>query len=98
MHHYVFCASINHPANAKSIKLAKGVVNNLKRDWELEADIVLSNYHSTITITENCGNIEIKFDNDNTIQLIDDCMEFATLKERFDRIYSTLDACMITDI
>lgn len=95
MHHYVFCAAINHPANKKSIKIAKGVVNNLKRDWELEADVILCKYHSTITIIENCGNIEIKFDNNNTIQLIDDCMEFARLKERFDRIYSTLDASMI---
>lgn len=95
MHHYVFCAAINHPANEKSIKLAKGVVDYLKRDWDLEADNVLCNYHSNITITENNGNIEIKFDNDNTIQLIDDCMQFARLKERFDRIYSTLDASMI---
>lgn len=95
MYHYVFCASINHPANAKSIKLAKGVVDKLQKDWELEADVVLCNYHSTITIIENCGNIEIKFENDNTIQLINDCMEFAKLKERFDRIYSTLDASMI---
>lgn len=95
MHHYVFCAAINNPANAKSIKIAKGVVNNLKRDWELEADVVLYKYHSTITIIENYGNIEIKFENDSTIQLINDCMEFAKLKERFDRIYSTLDASMI---
>ena len=95
MHHYVFCASINNPKNTKSIKLAKGVVDKLQRDWELEADIVLCNYHSTITIIENCGNIEIKFDNNDTIQLINDCMEFAKLKERFDRIYSTLDASMI---
>lgn len=95
MHHYVFCAAINNPANAKSIKIAKGVVNNLKRDWELEADVVLCKYHSSITIIESYGNIEIKFDNNNTIQLIDDCMEFAKLKERFDRIYSTLDASMI---
>lgn len=95
MHHYVFCASINHPANAKSIKLAKDIVNKLQKNWELEADVVLCNYHSTITIIENCGNIEIKFDNNNTIQLIDDCMEFARLKERFDRIYSTLDVSMI---
>lgn len=95
MHHYVFCAAINHPANAKSIKLAKGVVDKLQREWDLEADAVLCNYHSTITIIENNGNIEIKFDNNDTIQLIDDCMEFARLKERFDRIYSTLDASMI---
>lgn len=95
MHHYVFCAAINNPKNAKSIKLAKGVVDKLQRDWELEVDVVLCNYHSTIIIVENNGNIEIKFDNDNTIQLIDDCMEFARLKERFDRIYSTLDASMI---
>ena len=95
MHHYVFCTAINHPANEKSIKIAKGVVNNLKRDWELEADVVLCNYHSSITVIENCGNIEIKFENDSTIQLINDCMEFAKLKERFDRIYSTLDASMI---
>lgn len=95
MYHYVFGAAINHPANAKSIKLAKGVVNKLQKEWELEADVVLCNYHSTITITENYGNIEIKFENDSTIQLINDCMEFAKLKERFDRIYSTLDASMI---
>lgn len=95
MRHYVFCAAINHPENAKSIKLAKGVVDKLQKDWELEADIVLCNYHSTITIKESYGNIEIKFENNNTIQLIDDCMEFAKLKERFDRIYSTLDASMI---
>ena len=92
MHHYVFCAAINHPKNIKSIKLAKGVVNELKRYWELEADVVLCNYHSSITIIESCGNIEIKFDNNNTIQLINDCMEFARLKERFDRMYSTLFA------
>lgn len=95
MYHYVFCASINHPANAKSIKLAKGVVDKLQKEWELEADVVLCNYHSTITIIENYGNIEIKFENDSTVQLINDCMEFAKLKERFDRIYSTLDASMI---
>lgn len=95
MYHYVFCAAINNPKNAKSIKLAKGVVNKLQNSWQLEADVVLCNYHSSITIIENCGNIEIKFENDSTIQLIDDCMEFARLKERFDRIYSTLDACMI---
>lgn len=95
MYHYVFCAAINHPANAKSIKLAKGVVDYLKRDWDLKADVVLCNYHSNITIIENNGNIEIKFDNDNIIQLIDDCIQFATLKERFDRIYNTLDASMI---
>lgn len=83
MHHYVFCASTNHPANAKSIKIAKGVVDNLKRDWELEADVVLCNYHSYITIIENSNNIEIKFENDNTTQLIDDCMEFARLQERY---------------
>ena len=92
MHHYVFCAAINHPKNTKSIKLAKSVVKYLENEWELAADIVLCNYHSRITVIENCGNIEIKFDNDNAIQLIDDCMEFATLKERFDRIYSTLSA------
>ena len=95
MHHYVFCAAINHPANAKSIKLAKGVVDKLKRDWELEADVVLCNHHSAITIIESYGNIEIKFENNDTTQLISDCMEFARLKERFDRIYSTLDASMI---
>lgn len=95
MYHYVFCAAINNPANEKSIKIAKGVVNKLQNDWQLEADVVLCNYHSSITVIENCGNIEIKFDNNNTTQLIDDCMEFAKLKERFDRIYSTLDACMI---
>lgn len=95
MYHYVFCTSINHPTNTKSIKLAKGVVDKLQKDWELEADVVLCNYHSSITIIENCGNIEIKFENNNTIQLIDDCMEFAKLKERFDRIYSTLDTSII---
>lgn len=95
MYHYVFCAAINHPANAKSIKLAKIVVNKLQNNWQLEADIVLCNYHSSITIIESYGNIEIKFENNNTIKLIDDCMEFARLKERFDRIYSTLDASMI---
>lgn len=95
MYHYVFCAAINHPKNIKSIKLAKSVVKYLENEWELEADIILCNYHSKISIIESCGNIEIKFDNDNTIQLIDDCMEFATLKERFDRIYSTLDASII---
>lgn len=88
--HYVFSAAINNPANTKSIKLAKGVINELKRNWELEADIVLWNYHSTITIIENHDNIEIKFENNNIIQLINDCMEFAKLKERFDRMYSTL--------
>ena len=81
MHHYVFCAAINHPKNTKSIKLAKSVVKYLENEWELAADIVLCNYHSRITVIENCGNIEIKFDNDNTIQLIDDCMEFARLQE-----------------
>lgn len=95
MHHYVFCAAINNPKNAKSIKLAKGVVDKLQRDWELEADVVLCNYHSSITIIENSNNIEIKFENNDTIQLINDCMEFAKLKERFDRIYSTLDVSMI---
>lgn len=83
MHHYVFCAAINHPANEKSIKIAKGVVNTLQNDWQLEADIVLCNYHSSITIIESCGNIEIKFDNNNTTQLIDDCMEFARLQGRY---------------
>ena len=92
MCHYVFCAAINNPSNQKSIKLAKDVVNKLQNNWQLEADIVLCNYHSKISIIENYGNIEIKFDNDNTIQLIDDCMEFATLKERFDKMYSTLSA------
>ena len=95
MHHYVFCAAINHPANEKSIKIAKGVVNKLQNDWQLEADVVLCNYHSKITIIEDNGNIEIKFENDNTYQLINDCMQFAKFKERFDRIYSTLDASMI---
>lgn len=95
MHHYVFCASTNHPANEKSIKIAKGVVDKLQNNWQLDADIVLCKYHSKITIIENYGNIEIKFENDSTTQLIDDCMEFAKLKERFDRIYSTLDASMI---
>ena len=94
MHHYVFGAAII-PANEKSIKLAKGVVDRLQNDWELEADVVLCNYHSSITIIENCGNIEIKFDNNDTTQLINDCMEFARLKERFDRIYSTLSASNI---
>ena len=95
MHHYVFCAAINHPANEKSIKLAKSVVNQLETDWDLESDVVLCNHHSSITIIENCSNIEIKFENNNTIQLINDCMEFAKLKERFDRMYSTLDVSMI---
>lgn len=94
MYHYVFCAAINHPKNIKSIKLAKSVVKYLENEWEVAADIVLCNYHSKITVIEN-DNIEIKFENDNTTQLIDDCMEFAMLKERFDRIYSTLDASMI---
>lgn len=92
MHHYVFCAAINHPKNKKHIKIAKSVAEHLENVWSLEADAVLCNYHSTITIIENYGNIEIKFDNDNTIQLINDCMEFARLKERCDRIYSTLSA------
>lgn len=95
MYHYVFCAAINHPKNTKSIKLAKSVVKYLENEWEIAADIVLCNYHSKITVIEDNSNIEIKFENDNTTQLIDDCMEFATLKERFDRIYSTLDASMI---
>lgn len=94
MNHYVFSAAII-PINKKSIKIAKGVADRLQNDWELEADVVLCNYHSSITIIENCSNIEIKFENNNTIQLINDCMEFAKLKERFDRIYSTLDASMI---
>lgn len=95
MHHYVFWAAINHPANAKSIKIAKSVVDYLKKDWGLEADNILCNYHSDIRIIEINDSIEIMFDNDNIIQLIDDCMEFARLKERFDRIYNTLDASMI---
>ena len=90
MHHYVFCAAINPSANKKSIKIAKDVVKHLENQWSLEADIVLCNYHSKISIIESYNNIEIKFENRNTIQLIDDCMEFARLKERFDRIYSTL--------
>ena len=95
MYHYVFCAATNHSANAKSIKLAEGVVDKLKMNWELEADIIFCYYHSSITIIESCGNIEIKFENDDITQLINDCMEFARLKERFDRIYSILDTSMI---
>lgn len=95
MHHYVFCAAINPPANQKSIKIAKSVIKHLENQWSLEADIALCNYHSKISIIEGYSNIEIKFENHNTTQLISDCMEFARLKERFDRIYSTLDASMI---
>lgn len=83
MYHYVFCAAINHPKNIKSIKLAKNVVKHLEEQWELAADIVLCNYHSKITIVESYGNIEIKFDNNDTTQLINDCMEFARLQERY---------------
>ena len=90
MHHYVFCAATNPDVNKKSIKIAKGVVKHLENQWSLQEDVVLYNYHSKISIIEHYNNIEIKFENRNTIQLIDDCMEFARLKERFDRIYSTL--------
>lgn len=83
MHHYVFCAATNPDVNKKSIKIAKAVVKHLKEQWELEADIVLCNYHSKISIIEKYSNIEIKFENRNTIQLIDDCMEFARLQERY---------------
>ena len=82
MHHYVFCAA-TIPANEKSIKLAEGVIDKLKMNWELEADVIFCYYHSSITIIESCGNIEIKFENDNTTQLIDDCMEFARLQEKY---------------
>lgn len=92
MHHYVFCAAINHPGNKKHIKIAKSVAEHLENIWLLEADVVLCNYHSKITIIENCGNIEIKLDNNDITQLINDCMTFARLKERCDRIYSTLSA------
>ena len=67
----------------------------MENQWSLEAYIALCNYHSKISIIEGYSNIEIKFENHNTTQLISDCMEFARLKERFDRIYSTLDASMI---
>ena len=86
MHHYVFCAAINPSANKKSIKIAKiakSVVKHLENQWSLEADIVLCNYHSKISIIKSHNNIEIKFENDNTTQLIDDCMEFARLQERY---------------
>lgn len=80
MYHYVFCAAINHPGNKNHIKLAKSIAEHLEYIWSLEADIVLCNYHSSITIIEKYGNIEIKFDNNDTTQLINDCMEFARLQ------------------
>ena len=83
MYHYVFCAAINHPANKKSIRIAESVVKHLVNQWSLEADVVLCNYHSKISIIKNCNNVEIKFENPNIIQLIDDCMEFARLQERY---------------
>lgn len=83
MYHYVFGAAINSSANKKSIEIAKSVVKHLEEQWELAADIVLCNYHSKITIVESCDNIEIKFDNNDTTQLINDCMEFARLQERY---------------
>lgn len=83
MYHYVFGAAINPSSNKKSIEIAKSVVKHLKEQWELEADIVFCNYHSKISIIEKYSNIEIKFENRNIIQLINDCMEFARLQERY---------------
>lgn len=83
MYHYVFGAAINHPANEKSIKIAKDIAEHLDYVWSLEEDVVECHYHSSITIIENCSNIEIRFDNDNTTQLINDCMEFARLQGKY---------------
>ena len=83
MHHYVFCAAINHSANKQSIEVAKSTAKHLEYKWAVEEDVVEHHYHSSITIIEKNGNIEIKFENDNTTQLIDDCMEFARLQERY---------------
>lgn len=95
MYHYVFCAAKNHPGNEKHIKIAKSIAKRLENIWSLEEDIVECHYHSTITIIEKYGNIEIKLDNNDITQLINDCMTFARFKESFDRMYSTLSASMI---
>lgn len=83
MQHYVFCAAINHPTNQKSIKIAKIIVEHLENIWSLEEDIAECHYHSSIIIIENCDNIEIKFDNNDITQLINDCMTFARLQQNF---------------
>ena len=82
MYHYVFCAAINHPGNEKHIKIAKSIVEYLESAWSLEEDIVECHYHSSITIIEKYGNIEIRLDNNDTVQLINDCMTFVRLQER----------------
>ena len=79
MKHYVFCASNKCK---DSIELAKRAMNILDEAWMLEHDCILQSYHSSFKIEESEFNTEISLENSSTLQLIDDCMDFARTLER----------------
>lgn len=81
MKHCVYCAGILE-RNKKSVKIAEQVKNMLELQWMLEHDCILQSYHSEFEQINGEHNIEIYLSNDDMSQLIDDCMEFAMLRQK----------------
>lgn len=81
MRHCVFCAGKDIPKNKKAIELANKTYQRLEEEWMLEHDCILQSYHSVFEKSEDEGNIVIWLTNDRVYQLIQDCMEFASLMQ-----------------
>jgi DNA polymerase III sliding clamp (beta) subunit (PCNA family) len=86
-HHFVFCAGKSIESNQKSIEIAKKVMDHLEFHWAVQNDLVECQYHSTFKIIDTDHNFEIKLENNNLIQLIDDCMSFAVELNRVSNSY-----------
>jgi hypothetical protein len=76
MKHYVFCSGY-FPENDLAIQAAKNTIQHLQNSFCLDEDIVNCTFHSNIETVNGTDNFEVYLENGNTIQLINDCMDWA---------------------
>ena len=82
MKYYVFTAA-NIEENKVAIKRAKQVVKNLERDYTINADITGIYEGSTFEINlKDENNTSICVEDNDILQLIKTCMDFAREEER----------------
>ena len=84
MKHYVFCGAEGELKNSIYICAALKTAEILDMQFDLENDVAQCPYHSKIVQDENPDdlNLEIYFENECAIQLIDDCMQWARVYDR----------------